>query len=315
MANRDPSLPDISGVFNIDENRIPKKIIDKPAERRQAERGESILIPSAEKKTPKKKEAPEKSAPKTRSPKKQAKAKAFRRRAALVLIALVLVFALVMVVRSTVLEKKKPAVALENPTAQDITSTYAADGSVLSVDPDAETPEFYAVFVDNDYDVHGLQKGQRAQITFGENETVSGVVADIRKEESGADIISRLMNALSGGSFSTASNYTVYVSLDDASYAEENAAVTVTVTTGVAEDVVSVPSDAIHKDDDGQHYVWVFKKLGKKVKRQDVSVGISAGGRTEIRRGLSTEDLIVTDVLGDNVTLYDGVKVRLPEGL
>ena len=309
MADKHNPLPDISGVFNIDESKIPKTIIDKPKETQPKKPTESILLPSENKPDAKKQEKAQRAVVKTK--KKEAKRKALRSRLILAGVALLAVLALVLVIRAAVLDRKKPVVSLGEVISETITAHYDADGSVLNQPTDEHAASYYAVFVENDYDKYGLQKGQRASVRLNEEVTVSGVVADIRKEGSDSDVISWLISVFSGASYSTASNYTVFIALDESSYIEENVPVHVTVTTGIAEDVLTVPSGAVHKDAEGKSYVWLYKSFGKKLKLQEVTVGLEADGRVEIRSGLSAGNLVVAGVLGENTELGNNVKVKV----
>ena len=307
MADNRNNLPDISGVFNIDESRIPSKIIEKPEEKKTAAQ-QSILLRPETRADEKKQEKIKKEIVKTK--RKEAKRKVLKQRPILGGIALVVILALVLVVRSAILDRKKPVVSLAQITRTNVTSHYDTEGSVLGEETEDGAKSLFVVFVENDYDVYGLQKGQRAEIVVNEDVTVSGVVADIRKEESDSSVISRLIAVFSGAGFSTASNYAVYVAPDDATYLEENTPVKVTVTTGIAENVLAAPAGAIYKED-AQPYVWVYKKSGKKLKRQDVTVGLEADGVIEIRKGLSEGDFIVSGIIGDTTELYNNVKVKL----
>lgn len=307
MADNKNPLPDISGVFNIDESRIPSKIIAKPEEKKQPQ--QSILLRPETRAEEKQQEKLKKQVVKTK--RKQAKRKELRQKLILGGAAVLVLLALVLLIRGAILNAKRPVVAVSAAARADVTAHYDTEGTIIG-EPAAEgaAPVFHAVFVENDYDVYGLQKGQRAEITVNEDVTVTGVVADIRKEESDSTVISRLISLFSGEGFSTASNYAVVISLDDTAYLEENTVVKITVTTGIAENVLTVPADAIQKAD-AQHYVWVYKSFGKKLKRQDVSVGLEADGVIEIKKGLSEGDFVVTDVLGENTELYNNVKVKL----
>ena len=308
MADKKNPLPDISGVFDIDENKIPKTIIDKPIQPPAAKQTQSILLPGEKPAETKKREKQERAQVKAK--KKEAQRKVLRSRLIMAGLALLAVLLLALGIRAAILEHNKPTVAVTEVARETLTSHYDTQGSVMAQAQDEYTTVYYAVFVENDYDVYGLQKGQRALVQLNEEVTVSGVVSDIRKEESDSTVISWLISVFSGASYSTASNYTVFIALDESSYIEKDAPVQITVTTGVAEDVLSVPAGAINKED-AQHYVWVYKSLGKKLKRQDVSVGLETDGKVEIRSGLSEGDFVVTDVLGDNTELFNNVKVKL----
>ncbi len=76
MADKKNPLPDISGVFNIDESKIPKTIIDKPKETGSAKKTGGILLPDEKPAETKKREKQQRAEVKTK--KKEAKRKAMR---------------------------------------------------------------------------------------------------------------------------------------------------------------------------------------------------------------------------------------------
>lgn len=306
MADNKDLLPDISGVFDIDESKIPNKLIEKqPEEKKRNERTQSILL--TDNYDRKQLDKTEKKKQKDR--RKQKKKKALKKKLSLAVFALIVLLAFVLVIRAAVMGGKKPVVSLGEVTRETLTAHYDAEASILALDENDYNLSIYAVFVENDYDIYSLQKGQRVVVNVNENTSIAGVVADIKKEDSDSVVIARLMNILSGGSYSTASNYTVYIALDDISNAELNTPVSVTVTTGIAENVLTVPSDVIYQDGP-QSYVWVYKSFGKKLVRQDVTVGLETDGRSEIKKGLSQDDIILVSVSGENTELYDNIKVR-----
>lgn len=309
MAEDKHSLPDISGVFDIDESRIPSKIIEKPVETKPTAPTESILLKPETRAEEKRIEKERKATVKQK--KKTARMKALKKNVILVGIAAVLLLAAVLGIRGMIKNRNMPQVLVSSAKVETLTSHYDTEGTILKEDPDKDDSPYYAVFVENDYDVYGLQKGQRATVTISEEVSVTGVVQDIRKEESDSNIIERLKALFTGGSFSTAANITVYISLDDADYAADSAQVQISVVTGISEDAVTVPTEALHKDESGQHYVWVYKSSSKKVKRQDVTVGLETDGVSEIKRGLSEGDFVVTDVVSENKELYNNAKVKL----
>ena len=343
MADHRDSLPDISGVFNIDESKIPKGIIAKPEEKKETPPEDSILL-RPENRAEEKKLVKERKI-RAKEKKKIARKKEIKRVAIIAGLAAVLLLALVLGVRAAILNSKQPTVAVAQVTKTTLTAHYDSEATIIAEEgkapaaapapaanddaddeedeaEDGEEPaeapaqqpaaavQHYAVFVENDYDVYGLQKGQRATVTVGDGVQLTGVVSDIRKEDSESGLIQTLMGLLTGSTFSTASNYTVFVALDENYAAEDDAPVKVSVVTGIAEEVLAVPAGAVEKEE-GQHYVWVYKNFGKKLKRQDVTVGLESDGLIEIQSGLAEGDFVVKDVLGENTELYNNVKVKL----
>jgi len=162
MADQKDSLPDISGVFDIDESKIPSNIIEKqPVEKKKGESSRSILLNNDVDR--KKLEKTEKKKQKDR--KKQRKKKEMKKKLILAALALAVILALALVIRAAILNGKKPVVNLQAVTRETLTAHYDAQASILSQDNDDYTLSFYAVFVENDYDVYGIQKGQRAVVT------------------------------------------------------------------------------------------------------------------------------------------------------
>lgn len=341
MADHRDSLPDISGIFDIDESKIPKGIIAKPEERKETAPADSILLKPETKAEEKKMVKERKIRAKER--KKVARQKEIKRMAMIAGAAVVLILLLVLGVRAAVLNHKKPTVTVAAVTRATLTAHYDSDAMILAEEGEAPVPvpapaaeededadeaedeeaqpaapvqqqegaaKVYAVFVENDYDKFGLQKGQRATVTVGEGVHLTGVVSDIRKEESDSGLIQTLMGVLTGSTFSTASNYTIFVSLDENYFAEEDAPVHVSVITGIAEDVLTVPASAI-QNEEGQNYVWVYKSFGSKVKRQDVTVGLATDGMIEVQYGLTEKDSVVSTVQGENTELANNIKVKL----
>ncbi len=309
MADDKHSLPDISGVFDIDESRIPNKIIERPADTKIPSPSESILLRPENRAQEKQMEKEYKTTVKQK--KKQARRTAFKQKAIVAGIAAVLILVAALGIRSLILNRNTPQVTVAPAATETLTTHYDTTGFMLQEDPLNPESPFYAVFVENDYDLAKLKKGQRATITISEDVSISGVVQDIRGEEADSSVITRLKALTTNGSFSAASNITVYISMDDPDYAVENTAVAITVNTDVAPDAVTVPAEAIFKDETGATFVWLLKSGGKKVKRQDVSVGIEADGRVEIKSGLAEGDSVVTAILGENAELFNNAKVTV----
>jgi HlyD family secretion protein len=68
-----------------------------------------------------------------------------------------------------------------------------------------------------------------------------------------------------------------------------------------------VPRAAV-RDDNGQHYVFLFQ--GNTVRRRDISVGVASASKYEVLSGLTTEDRIAEP---EDLELRDGMEIRAAE--
>jgi HlyD family secretion protein len=68
-----------------------------------------------------------------------------------------------------------------------------------------------------------------------------------------------------------------------------------------------VPRAAV-RDDNGQHYVFLFQ--GNTVRRRDISVGVASASKYEVLSGLTTDDRIAEP---EDLELRDGMEIRAAE--
>lgn len=314
--NKNNGLPDISGVFNIDDSKIPAKVIEKPAEKKgpNSSRPSILLKPQ----TPKEeKKAYEDMSPESyrrkKSKKKEAQRKLLRQRLLLAGIALLLLLALVFGIRGLIITRKRPTVTTVSVTTGNLTAHFDTEAVILTEAPENAAPRTYAMFLDNDIDLHPLQKGQRAEIRLDEETTVSGTLTEIRREESGSELISRLMPLMPEQSFSTAVNYVVTVILEDTDNAIEGSTVSMVITTAIAQEAKIVPKGTVHYDDDGSPYLFGYKSFGKKLVKIPVTLGLEADGMVVLTGGIATGTSVVYSASVDMSELKEGLKVKAVE--
>jgi HlyD family secretion protein len=72
-------------------------------------------------------------------------------------------------------------------------------------------------------------------------------------------------------------------------------------------DALVVPRAAV-RDDNGQHYVFLFQ--GNTVRRRDISVGVASASNYEVLSGLTTDDRIAEP---EDLELRDGMEIRPAE--
>ena len=311
MAEKHQDLPDISGVFNIDESKIPTRVIEKkPDETVRRPAGEPVMLRGPVTREEKKAEKLEQQERRLR--RKEAAKK--RRRAKLIRIAAlagaVLIAALVLI--GVIARAKRPAVTLAVAEKNTVASHYDTSATVVKDVNGDGGDRLYAVFVENNFDVYGLAKGMKAEMKNAEDRTVTGVVTDIRKEESDSSLIERIMQLLTDAVVETNANYTVVVLPDDPTAITEGETLQMRVITKEAKDVLTVPAGAVRRDGD-QPYVWVYKSFGKKLVRRDVAVGLTADGLAEISKGLDAGQSVAVGWTCEETDLHDGIKVKIAQ--
>ena len=314
MENRNNDLPDISGVFQIDESKIPTRVIEKPAAPRPAAaQGDapSILLQKQSPKEERKsyeKMSPE-AARRTKKRQKDQRQKLFRQRLILAGIALVLLLVAVLGIRALILKNRRPTVETVPVVTGALSSHYDTDAVILSEESADGERRIYAVFVDNDSDLHGISAAQDVKVRMEGDLTATGVISEIRKEESGSELVARLLTLTPDASFSTATNYVVMVWIKDSDSAIENSQVKLEITTNKAEDAKLVPLSAVRYDDSGSAYLWAYKSFGKKLVKVPVSLGLTSDGMAVVSN-VATGTQVVYAASVDVSVLGEGMKVR-----
>ena len=314
-------FPDLTGIFDVDDSKIPERIIEKPAAeaREQQAAARPIMLRDEAAATAKKTRREQKvEKERVRQQKKEERIK--RRRATLIRIGVVAALILVLVVAVAVLvsNAKRPVVSLRAAETADLSRHYDAAATVVNDPLGTGTDRLYAVFVENDYDVYGLEKGQSARITNNEGRTISGIVESITKENSDSGLIEKILHLITDAGVATNANYTVVVLPDDPTAVAEDMPVTVSVILEEHPEALAVPNAAVRLAD-GQAYVWLYRSFGKKLIRQDVKTGFSSDGKTEIAEGLDKGDLVAVEWSCDEAELHSGIRVKAsaeqdPEG-
>lgn len=300
--NTDELFPDITGIFEIDESSIPNVPISRTdgADTKRP-RGRVLTVPEPKRKPTKEEQKREKA--ETKKKQREEKIRIAKTRAILILSAVVVVLIGTMVIRAVIANSKKPVISVEKAVVDSIERSYSSDAAAVK-NPFGT----YAVLIDNDYDIHFLEKKQTAEVTLTDGTLLNGTVDKIQEEDQEGSFFDKIANALLGERPET-SVYTVYVSVNDPEgLMKDGDKVSVKIFTKKVDKAVLVPSSAVFTED-AQSYVWLYHSMKKVLSRQDVTVGISADGRTEILSGISKGDTVMTE--SNSEEIYNGVKVKL----
>lgn len=291
-------IPDFSKLFNIDEESLPDKLIEKdPA---ASTRNLGFLAGEPEITEKEKKE----NLKNKKLEKKKRKAELIKNRMLIVLSALVLLFAAVFGISIAARESRKPVVTVEKPVIQTV-SRYL-DGNAVTV---SSGKSFKAVFIDNDYDVHYIEVGQTVELTDENGAAYTGKISDIKEASPESYYIKDYYSVLTGELPSTAV-YAVFVTPDEASlFTKEGTPLKVRVLTKTAENALTVKASAVFTDGN-QSYVWKYSSFGKTLEKQDVKTGITVDGVTVILAGLEKNDKVVTVFSCSEDKIFDGIKVK-----
>ncbi|MBR3768727.1 MAG: hypothetical protein IKL10_10900 [Clostridia bacterium] len=295
--NNQNDYPDISGVFDIDESTIPDKMIAKDPD--TAKITEPILTSDAAQrflpKDAKKALEKEKKANKKRENKNKR-----RTRLIIILSAILALFLTVSIINFVIEDSKIPTISAEKPVTETI-SRYHTDTAV--------SVKQGAVFIDNDYDVHFIEKGQKVELSSPENMTFTGTVSDIKEEAPDSALITKHYPILTGSLPSTPV-YAVYITFDNSdSFTEEGTEISAKVLTKTSENALTVPSSAVFINGN-QHFVWIYSPFKKTLSKQDVNIGISSDGRTEITNGIKKSDRIAVTFSCSPEVLHEGIRVK-----
>ncbi|MBQ7689512.1 MAG: hypothetical protein IJT27_09885 [Clostridia bacterium] len=311
MADFNDKLPDISGVFDIDESKIPNKIIEKrPEDAASRKPAEPVMLRGPVAREEKKEEKHERT--QRQKGKKTAAQKQRSRKLILIGAAALALLILILAVKGLIDKAKRPVVTLETALVGTVTAHYDSTATIVRDPQETGEDRLYAVFVENNYDVYGIQENQKATLTNAEGRTVTGAVYAIRKEDTNSSLIERIISLITDTVVATNANYTVIILPDDPTAVVENETVSIQVVTAEVKNVLTVPSDAVRVDN-GQTYVWLYKSFGKKLLRKDVTIGLSSDGLTQIDKGLNTGDMVAVTWSCEETDLHDGIKVRQPK--
>ncbi len=291
-------IPDFSAVFNVDKDSVPRELIKKDpgasTENLGLLSGENELSPKEQKEKQKK----------VKAENNKKKVNRRKNRAIAVLSAVVLLFIAVTCISIGLREARKPVITAEKPVVQAI-SRYT-EGNAVTI---SSGTSFKVVFIDNDYDVHYIEPGQSVEL-INENGTVyTGKVTDITEAFPDSYYIKDYHSVLTGEMPSTVV-YAVFVTPDDsAAFTKEGVPLKAKVLTKTVTDALTVRSSAVFADGN-RYYVWKYSSFAKALSKQDVKVGLSVDGVTEIMGGIEKSDRIATVFSCSEDKLYDGIKVK-----
>lgn len=298
--------PDISGIFDIDENSLPKELMAKEKRKKNRHQKPILISEDREKQMAKEQARQLKEAQKKQKQKEHNRTKIKRISAVVLSIAAVILIA-VFSIKGIYTAKNAPAVSVVTAQTGEISTSYMAQALMLLSD----NGTLYAAFVDNDFDLHSLQKGQAAIITVADERTFVGQISAISSEDIGSALTSHIQTMLPDGIYSSASNYIVCVTpAQSITGISENDTVTVEVVINYAADALIIESAALFSDENGE-YVWKYSSFSDKIKKVYVSTGINNGSYVQITDGLKENTQLVYPADGEAVTLRDNQKVKI----
>lgn len=315
-----PELPDISGIFDIDEKKIPDRIIKKDPDTDKKIDNPILTSDEARKVLPKedrkilKKEDRERK--KIRFNKKIKKNLII----AAAVAAVILIIAII--AGAGLKEPELPEITVAVPSIEPMASYYEVEtGKAFTVN---DYQGKLIAFFDNKYDTHMLKEGLSAMVTSADGKQVNGKIIRISGQETDSAIIRNYYEKIEGKKAST-KTYVVYIKPDDQSLfrTDGEIAKSVVITTEYIENALSVPAAAIITEngaDDTKlndaYYVLIYSETDSTVSRLPVTIGIEEDGKIQITSGLEPTAKIVTgrsEELYDLDDFDDGDKVRVKE--
>lgn len=307
---KDGNLPDISGVFNIDENSIPNVIIARDSDRAEHHRDyEPILLsdPAGQKKEKKERK-------KLKRLKKEEqlaqKRKKLKQRAIICLVFAAVVAAAVFGIKTAVDCSRRPLGTITTSCTGSVAAHYDTKAVLTTDVSESGKVRTVAVFSENDYDVYSVSTGLSAVITVEEGVTAQGTVTSIERETSDSPVMEKIREAFPDGEYSAGINYVITVETDLDANIQDGIIADVSITTAVSDNTVTVPSTAVHKSD-ARAYVWIYKPFSHTAQRREVSVGISADGISEITKGLKADERIVAVFSCEDSELGEKLKIKV----
>lgn len=306
------SLPDISGVFRIDENNIPSEMIAPDAEAASRVRNhDPIMLSDPEREKMDKAERRKLKAQK-KAEKRAAKRKKAKKIFILALVFIGVVAAAVFGIKFAVENSRRPTGDIFRSYIGSISEHYDAGALLTTAVVGKGSVKTVAVFTENDYDIYSIRKGLSAEITLPDGGVLTGKVMDISKEPSDATMIEKLKLAFPDGEYSAGVNYLITVETEAKADLTEDVIAGIRITTALADEAILVPAGAVHKDG-AKTYVWTYKPLTKTAEKQEVSVGIEADGLAEITKGLKNDVRVVSSFSCEDDQLTDTMKIKVKQ--
>ena len=308
--NINEALPDISGVFTIDENNIPSDVIkpDENKPKRNKDYSPILLSDPGQQKLDRKEQKKLKAQKKAE--KRAEKRKRIKKRVILCLVCIAVVAAAVFGIKTAVDISRRPIGEIVRSRTGSISSHYDTEALLTSSVTGEGQVKTVAVFSENDYDIYSISKGLTAEITLEGGTAANGRVISIEREASDSPVMEKIREAFPDGEYSAGVNYVITVQTDLDSGAGSDSAVALRIITATADSAVIVPSTAVHKDG-ARFYVWTYKPFSKTAEKQEVSVGIEADGFCEISRGLKNDVRVVSAFSCEDDVLKDVMKIKV----
>ena len=303
-------LPDISGVFNVNDSDIPNRLLEKPEARKtvrpQEERGVIFTDRTTKEEQLKKQRT-------IRRRGNAAKKRRLRKRRLIIAAATVFaVIAIVFASKTAIENSKRPTVELYTVTVGAVRSTYESRAAVVTAAAGKNPIATYAVIPENSYDLNGIKTGQTATITNSDGKVYEAHVTDITEESADTALTESVRSALTDKTLSASSNILIYVKPDAPMNEADGTVLSVCIITAEVNDVTFVPNECIFNDNNGV-YVWTVSRFGKTLTKKYVSVSLSANGYTAVIGGLKKNEKTVYKTVTDTAErpLTEGQKVKI----
>lgn len=298
--NNNNEYPDLTGLFDIDSDSLPEELIPKSSD------SKGVRTPFLTANDPKTLSKSEQKAiekqKKTETRKK--KINKFRTGLIIALAAALIIVTAFESISFFVADSKKPVITAEKPVEQTISRYHNAKAVSVTIGN-----RMTVVFIDNDYDVHYIEKGQPVEITDDKGNIINGTVSDIKEQAPDTAYLKEYNSLLTETEPSTAV-YAVFVTPENTDIIKKDGMpLSVKVITKTAADALTVNSSAVQYSGN-QPFLWIYSPLKKTIHRQDVRLGLSVDGVTEISAGIKKNDRIVTSFSCAPEALYDGIKVK-----
>lgn len=303
MSKKTESTPvnDFSAVFDIDNDSLPKELIEKDPDASSRNLG---FLSGNDEDGISAKEKEEKAKEKSRAEKAK-KADKAKNRTIIILLATVLLFIGATVISLIVNESRKPVITPEKPVVQTI-SRYTENTAVTI----AAGNTMRIFFIDNDYDVHYIENGQTVELYDEAGTMYKGTITEIRESSPESGYIKNYAELLTGVAPST-SVYTVFITpANPSDFSKEGIILRAKTLTKTATDALTINASAVFIDGN-QSYVWLYSPLKKTLTRQDVKTGLTVDGITQITAGLEKSDKVATSFSCSEEKIYDGIKVKI----
>lgn len=298
--NNPNEYPDISGIFDIDKDNLPDKLI--PKEKTQTELRTRFL--TAEEPQEKTKAQIKEEAKQQKAQTRKKKREKFRKKTVAVISVLLVIFIAFEAISFFVADSKKPVVTAQKPIEETICRYYEAKGITVTAGNSKQI-----MVIDNDYDVHYIEKGQTVELTAEEINTLNGTVTDIKELSPDNEYIESFAESLTGTLPSTPV-YAIFISPENTDAVKKDGIIfSSKIITKKSEDTLTISSGAIQYSGN-QPFVWIYSPIKKTLTKQDVKTGLSSDGKTEILAGVKKNDRIVISCSVDYAALYEGIKVK-----